>query len=237
MVTLRYLTSGSNFQVLEDIFRISNSTISLIIPEVCNALWNSLHIDHIKCPATAQGWLEKAKRFEDRWNYPQVLGAIDGKHIQIQAPGNSDSVFRNYEGGFSIVLLVLPDADYQFMYVNIGTEGGSSDSGIFEQSSLKRELDSGMLNLPAILPNDPLKVNYHIQGDDTFGLSEILMKPYPNKSAEGKQHVFNYRLSRARRVIESTSGIMTSRCYVLQGPILQCYENAVQTIKARLQHL
>jgi hypothetical protein len=33
MVTLTYLTSGANFHVMEDLYRISHSTISKIIPE------------------------------------------------------------------------------------------------------------------------------------------------------------------------------------------------------------
>ncbi len=84
MVTLRYLTSGSNFHVLEDIFRISSKTIRQIVPETCEAMWTTLHEEHVKCPTTHMEWLEKAKKFEEKWQYPRGLGAIDGKHVQIQ---------------------------------------------------------------------------------------------------------------------------------------------------------
>jgi hypothetical protein len=79
------------------------------------------------------------------------------------------------------------------MYVDIGTEGGSNDAGIFSRCSLKAALDSGELNLPDIAHEDPLQVKYHLLGDDAFGLTDTLMKPYPNKSNEAKERVFNFR--------------------------------------------
>jgi hypothetical protein len=113
MVALRYLTSGGNFRVLEDIFRIHHTTIGKIIPEVCGAIWTALSGDYIKCPTTADEWMKVAQRFEDRWQYPRGLGAVDGKHVHVQAFGNSGSTFHNYKHGFSIVLLAVVDADYK----------------------------------------------------------------------------------------------------------------------------
>ena len=52
MITLRYLTSGANYRVLEDIFRVDSTTIGKIIPEVCNAIWDCLAHEHVKCPTT-----------------------------------------------------------------------------------------------------------------------------------------------------------------------------------------
>jgi hypothetical protein len=46
-----------------------------------------------------------AENFSESWNFPKCLGSIDGKHIQTAAPEHSGSIFFNYEGFFSIVLL------------------------------------------------------------------------------------------------------------------------------------
>ena len=49
-VTLRYLASGASYSVLEDIFRIPKSTLSTLIPEVCEGIWAELHEECIVTP-------------------------------------------------------------------------------------------------------------------------------------------------------------------------------------------
>ncbi len=77
--------------------------------------------------------------------------------------------------------------------MDVGTEGASNDAGIFERSSFKEALMGGALQLPKVPEEDELQVPYHFLCDDAFGLSEVIMKPYPHKSSEAKQKVFNYR--------------------------------------------
>jgi len=68
------------------------------------------------------------------------MGASDGKHIAIQKPINSDSYYYNYKGFSSIVLLSVVDADYKFLYCDIGANGAGSDAGIFSDTELKENL-------------------------------------------------------------------------------------------------
>ena len=49
---------------------------------------------------------------ENKWDSPHCLGAIDGKHIIMQSPAKSSSLFYNYKKSFSIVLLAVCNADY-----------------------------------------------------------------------------------------------------------------------------
>ncbi len=147
-VALRFLTSGSNFHVLEDIFRISVSAIAKIVPEVCEAIWNALGHKYLALPQTMDEWLNVAEAFNEKWHYPTALGAIDGKHCAILAPSNSGSLFRNYKSFFSIVLLGLCDANYRLLWVDIGKPGAGNDSGIFKESTLYRALEHDTLNLP-----------------------------------------------------------------------------------------
>ncbi len=158
LVTLRYLSGPASFGVLEDIFRIPKTTLSRIIPSVCDALWDQLHEDFIILPQTKEDWDKKSKEFLHLWQYPFALGALDGKHVEVQAFSNSGSLFYNYKGKFSIVLFALVDANYNFLYLDIGKPGSTNDAMVWQDSSLKKALDSGKLNFP-----DPVgNIQYHL---------------------------------------------------------------------------
>ncbi len=63
---------------------------------------------------TTDTWKEVAQCFWEKWNFPNCLGALDGKHIVIQAPPLSGSQYFNFKKTFLITLLALVDADYHF---------------------------------------------------------------------------------------------------------------------------
>jgi hypothetical protein len=73
---------------------------------------------------------------------------VDGKHVNIEAPANSGSVYFNYNKTFSIVLLALLDATYNFIMTAVGSFGRSSGGGIFSNSALGRRTENGSINIP-----------------------------------------------------------------------------------------
>ena len=75
-----------------------------------------------------------------KWGFPNCVGALDRKHINIKCPKNTGSYHFNYEGTFSLVLLGLVDADYKFIYVDVGCNGRISDGGVSRNASLSKAL-------------------------------------------------------------------------------------------------
>ncbi|KAI8423974.1 hypothetical protein MSG28_002640 [Choristoneura fumiferana] len=202
------------------LFRISASTISLFVPEVCLAIYTALK-EYIKVPTTLEEWLKIAEGYETIWQFPHCIGALDGKHVIIKAPAHSGSTYFNYKGSHSIVLMIVVDANYRIIYMHCGMVGRISDGGVFHDTALYAALESRSLNLPPPRPlqGRQIDVPYVLLADDAFALSKYLMKPYPYANQPIDKRVYNYRLSRARRMVESVFGIMASRFRVLRKPI------------------
>ena len=185
-------------------------------------------------PPTLNEWQKIANNFRDIWQCPNCIGALDGKHIRIKAPSNSGSEFFNYKGFFSIILLALCDANYKFIYVDIGDSGRHSDGGVFRNSEMWRKLEDGTLRIPNMkrLPDSAIEFPHYFVADDAFPLRDVIMKPYPGRFLSPERRVFNYRLSRARRVVENAFGILAVRWQVFYRTLNCTPEMATLIVQA-----
>lgn len=77
----------------------------------------------MQTPSTEEEWLAVSNEFEIKWNFPHVIGAMDGKHVTLQRPINISTDYDNYKNFPSIVLFALVDANYKFLFVNVGSKG------------------------------------------------------------------------------------------------------------------
>ncbi|XP_064459189.1 uncharacterized protein LOC135369602 [Ornithodoros turicata] len=192
--TLRFLAAGEYICSNSFNFLIGRSTLCGIVSETCQAIWDVLFPLHVTCPATVDEWMKVVAGFEERWNLPHCIWAMDGKHIVVQCPGKSESMDRNYKGTFSKCMFAVCDAYYRFIYVDIGHHGSRSDWGIFSQTSLLSDIVSGRANIP---PASPLgsrpELPYFFVGDEAFPLKTFLMRPYPKRSMSDT-FLFNSKL-------------------------------------------
>lgn len=131
--------------------------------------------------------------------------------------------------------MALADANYCFSIVDIGAEGRRSDGGIFHDSELKHQLENNYLKLPKtrLFSENSLPLPYVIVGDEAFALTSYMLRPYSRScNLDIKKKVFNYRLSRARRVVECAFGILVARWRIFQRPIATNINNAILIVQA-----
>lgn len=163
-------------------------------------------------PATENEWLKIASDFEEKWQFPHCLGAIDGKHVRIVPPKDSGSYYFNYKKTHSIVLMAIANANYEFILCDVGTNGRISDGGVINNTLFYDKLVNKELNIPKPEPiSFDLDLEYVFVGDDAFALRPDLIKPYNRESLNNERRICNYRISRARRVVENSFGILASR--------------------------
>lgn len=205
---------GDSFSSISFSYRLGETTVRSIIYETCEQIWAVLGPLEMPKP-TVEQWKKIEEGFRLKWNYPNCIGALDGKHVVFEKPPNSGSLYFNYKKEFSIVLMALVDADYRFVTVDVGAYGRNSDGGIFRSSQLGKQLQAGTLNVPENkpLPETNTVLPHVIVGDEAFPLLPNVMRPFPLPQTANNEanKIYNYRHSRARRVSENAFGILSKK--------------------------
>ncbi|XP_034093001.1 protein ANTAGONIST OF LIKE HETEROCHROMATIN PROTEIN 1-like [Gymnodraco acuticeps] len=234
-ICLRYLATGDSYRTIAFSYRVGHITVAVIVREVAGAIWTALVEETMPVPQ-AEDWRAIAAEFQERWNFPNCVGAIDGKHVVIQAPANSGSLYFNYKSTHSLVLLAVVDAQYLFRIVDVGGFGRSSDSGSLRNSAFGESLRDGSLQLPpdTVIPGaERLGLLPHVfVGDEAFPLLDNLLRPFPGRQITHERRMYNYRLSRARLVVECAFGILSSRWRMFRRAITTSPEVTELCVKA-----
>lgn len=194
---------------------------------------------------TKETFLENGIEFGKKWNFPNTMGCLDGKHIRIRCPNNTGSLYYNYKDFFSIVLFALVGPNYKFIAVDIGSFGREGDAGslfrfstkttnfknictiysagIFSKCNLGKAIKNKLFDTPGptVLPNSQTVMPHIFLGDEAFPILDNLLKPYPRDQSlhDRSKAVFNYRLSRARRIVENAFGILSQCFRIFYTPI------------------
>lgn len=196
------------------------STVGNIVKEVVGVIWDELHSTHMPIPTT-EDFLKFAADFLQLWNFPNCVGAVDGKHVRVKCPKNTGSMFYNYKQFFSVVLQAVADANYRFTIIDVGGYGKQSDGGTFQASDLSELLQNRDLNIPEpdFLPGCNIKAPYVLLADEAYPLLPCLLKPFARNYLGDIEQNFNKRLSRARKCIECAFGILYAKWRLLSKSI------------------
>ncbi len=141
-------------------------------------------------------------------------------------------MYFNYKLFYSVVLQAVADANYRFLFVEVGAYGKQSDAGVFEASNLSKFVanennfppDRTIVGLSIPLP-------YLLVVDDAYPLRRNMMKPFSHRSMSPEEQIFNGRLSRARRCVECSFGILCNKWRLLLKAIETNENKACDIVK------
>ena len=99
----------------------AESTVCKIVIDVCNAilenLWTNAVDTHFS--KSVDDFRNTLQEMECEWQFKYAFAAIDGSHCPIKCPaGGAESMkqYYNFKYFYSVVLLVLADAYYRFIF-------------------------------------------------------------------------------------------------------------------------
>lgn len=95
IINIRYFASGSIQRHVASNYRVSKQVFGKIIDQVSSAICTEMGDEMPKL--NNEQWLEISNTFNYKWNFPNCVGAIDGKHVAIKCPANAGSLFFNYK--------------------------------------------------------------------------------------------------------------------------------------------
>lgn len=117
--------------------------------------------------------------------------------------------------------MAIVNANYEFLVCDVGPNGRVSDGGVIQNTDFYQKLIDGTLNIPEAeqVTNSDRLLNYVFVGDEAFSMRPDFLKPYSQRDLTITRRIYNYRLSRARRLVENVFGILANRFRIFHTAI------------------
>ncbi|KAH6935475.1 hypothetical protein HPB50_006175 [Hyalomma asiaticum] len=174
---------------------------------------------------------EHIRKFHAMSGFPQAIGALDGCHIPISPPAENATDYYNYKGWHSMILLALVDHQYHFRYINVGSPGRCHDAFVYGRSELHKLVESDSFKNPVSVI-EGTRISPVILCDQAFPLTVNLLKPFPNAASGTRERLFNYQLSKTRRIVENAFGRLKARFRYTSKRMECTLKTAKQAIRA-----
>jgi hypothetical protein len=134
--------------------------------------------------------------------------------MQIIPPPESRSQYYSYKNFYSIILMALVNANYEFTYADTGKNERTSFGGVLKHTAVYQQLIQSLSNLPNNEETTE-NVNYIFIGYEPFPLHKHVLTPFPDRDLNHHRRLYNYRISRAINIVENTLGPTASSFRIL----------------------
>ncbi|KAM4748778.1 LOW QUALITY PROTEIN: putative nuclease HARBI1 [Rhinophrynus dorsalis] len=170
---LHFLATGSFQSVSAVVIGMSQLSFSrcLSVLQVMPLVY-----EYISFPKQRPAWQELKEDFYRIAGMPNVLGAIDCKHVALRPPRRREEQYRNRKHFHSLNFQVVCDAKHRILSVREGFPGSCHDSHILHQSALFERFEEGFMPEGWLL------------GDSGYGCRSWLLTPLLNPQSPAELH-------------------------------------------------
>ena len=226
------LATGNSYRSCGLQFGLGKSTAKSICSEFEQAISN-LKDRFIKFPLTIQEIRNKMDEFEESYGIPQIMGAIDGCHIEINAPPDNHEDYFNRKQHYSVNLQGIVDSNLKFIHVTVGYPGSIHDARVLRLSGLYELAENEQILSGPTCNINGTEIRPLLAGDSAYPLMNWLVKPYPDRGRlTPEQRKFNVKFSALRSVVERAFGTLKARWRIALKKVEQKTSTLKKTVIA-----
>ncbi|KAJ1198267.1 hypothetical protein NDU88_002109 [Pleurodeles waltl] len=193
---LHFLASGSFQTTVAISSGMSQPMFSKVLSRVLSALMKYMR-RYIVFPEVGELAIVKGD-FYALGHFPNIIGAIDGTHVALVPPSESEHVYRNRKSYHSMNVQVVCLADQYISHVNAKFPGSVHDAYIMRNSSIPYVMEQLQRHRVWLI------------GDSGYPNLSWLLTPVRNPRTRAEER-YNEAHGRTRRVIERTFGLLKAR--------------------------
>ncbi|CAH2000279.1 unnamed protein product [Acanthoscelides obtectus] len=203
-VFLRYV-GDPGFQIgIGDGIGIHQSTVSRTVTNVITRIVQKSNI-WIRFPTSCEDLHNAKNKWQEKFNFPSAIGAIDSTDIPIMKPFIHADEYVNRKNFASINIQATCNSNEEFISVDVSWPGFVLDSRIWKNSDLYNVMK---LNRASAV----------LLGVSRYGIAPLLMTPF--RIAEtAEQRSYNRLFTRERVIIERCFGQLKQRFPILHNKI------------------
>ena len=226
------LSTGNSYRSCGLQFGLGKSTAKVICQEFEEALCRIKDL-FIRFPYSEDEVQEAMDTFEEEYKFPQIVGAIDGCHIEINAPPENKEDYLNRKQYYGINLQGTVNSWLLFQHVAVGHPGSIHDVRVLRKSRIFDLAENEeILSARTRMVNGGL-LKPMLVGDSAYPVKNWLMKPFSNRGRLSPQkRRFNQKLNAMRSVIERAFGLLKGRWRLLLKKIEQSHTSIPQSVTA-----
>ncbi|GJP40374.1 hypothetical protein CLOM_g24644, partial [Closterium sp. NIES-68] len=162
LIPVKYLATGMTYLDMSTYFGVPKTVCHSIVDRFLLSFPKRYKETWVRFP-TRNDMAEMAAEFRNARGLPNVIGAVDGTHLQVRGINDYRSEYYCRKQMYSVQLQLTVDARCRIWDYVVGWPGSAHDARVFSKCALFNRMEKG-----DIAP-------YHILGDAAYPLKDFCL--------------------------------------------------------------